>query len=331
MIDYYDTLGVSKEASEQDIKTAYRKLAKQYHPDRNPGDNEAASKFKEIQEAYDVLSDPQKKDRYDNPYKPPPKSGTDIIVKIEINLESIIQNQVKTISYQKQKICDQCQGAGGKYSICNHCNGLGEFVNSIAVGMNIKYACRNCRGLGFILTDICSKCKGHSYYEDEKISVNIKIPKGIENNMKLSFKGEGNPGRNGGVNGNLYVEVFIAKHSFFELGKSGDVHCKAPVTFSQCVLGDEINLPTLHGTILTLKIPPNTKNGAKLRASNMGVPVSTGSSVNGHMIVQVEIEMPVSPNPEFVEVLEKLNKFNLPEFYPEQAKLKKYLGKIKNA
>ena len=325
---YYEALELDKEASTEDIKKAYRKLAKQYHPDRNPGDKEAAEKFKEVQEAYDVLSDPVKKKRYDNPFQPPARNGSDVLTSVSVTLESCVHSHVKTLHYKKRKICTQCEGVGGKYTTCPNCNGVGHFFNPLSTIMSVKYECRSCRGLGSVMTEYCSLCKGAYYSDEETLAVNIKIPKGVENNVKLSFRGEGNPGIHGGRNGTLYVEVKLIKHDFFELLKHGDVACKVPVSFNQLVLGDEIEVPTLHEKVVTLKLPPHTQSHTKFRVNNMGIPTEIEGSKYGNMIVEMCLETPINLTPEFIEAIEKFNKFNLDEFYPEQAKLKEYITKV---
>lgn len=325
---YYEILELTQEATENDIKKAYRRLAKQYHPDRNPGCKESEDNFKKVQEAYDVLSDATKRDRYDNPFTPPAKNGTDLFVSVTISLESCIHTHTRTIHYNKYKICSSCKGAGGKYSVCQICHGMGHFLNPISSNMHVKYECKSCRGLGHVMTEFCSTCRGSTYFEEEPVTVTIKIPKGIQNNAKLSFRGEGNLGKNGGRNGTLYVEIIISKHELFEIIKNGDVLCRIPVSFNQLVLGDEIEIPTPHGKIVNLKIPPNTKTQTKFRVFGLGVPTEVESSTLGNLIVEVCLETPINLSPEFIELIEKFNRFNTPEFYPNQAHLKEYITKV---
>jgi molecular chaperone DnaJ len=329
MKNYYSVLGVDRKSTLDEIKAAYRKLAKQYHPDRNPGDKEAESKFKEIQEAYDVIGDVKKKSVYDDPFSPPPKAGTNILSKVEIALEDVIADHTKEIVYEQECICGNCDGKGGQFQKCDYCNGAGYYINPNFNNLHIATTCASCKGIGASVTNICTECRGSGYSGVQEKREIIKIPKGIKTGEKLSFRNEGNPGRNKGRAGYLIVEIAIKEHEFFAPLDNGDVLCKVPITIHQAALGDEIDVPTLHNKIITLKVPIGVQSGTKLKINKLGIPIGTHSSTLGNMLVELRVETPVNLSDKFIEELERTNKFNDDAFYPNQAKFKKYIRGIK--
>jgi len=339
-MNYYDVLGVKSEASPEEIKSAFRKLAMQYHPDRNPGDAAAAQKFKEISQAYEVVGDSQKKQQYDSPFNAytqtrpihqRAQNGDNIEVDLYVTLEEcVIKNTTKTIEYLLDLICTNCKGAGGEFDYCDHCNGIGHWINPSVGNMTIKIKCAYCKGQGRNLRELCTCCRGCGYDKQESKQADIKIPYGIEHNIRLAYRGVGNPGRCGGKNGTLIVTVKVKEHPhFIPMGK-GELICKLPVSYHQLVLGDDIDVPTIHKKIVSFKLPPGTQSGTKFRIPNMGLPVEAESDMLGDMYLEVRLETPQNIPPELVGLIEKTNKYDTWEHYPQKQKFTHFLRGIEN-
>ncbi|AKP47865.1 MULTISPECIES: molecular chaperone DnaJ [Bacillus] len=329
--DYYEVLGVSKNASKDEIKRAYRKLSKKYHPDINkePG---AEEKFKEVKEAYEVLSDDQKRARYDqfghedpsqnqgfgggfsgfdgfggfedifntffggggsrrrNPNAP--RAGADLQYSMSISFEEAVFGKETDIQIPKEETCDTCGGSGAKPGTkpetCPHCHGTGQ----ISTEQNTPFGrivnrrvCTHCDGTGQIIREKCSTCGGTGKVRKRR-RIHIKIPAGIDDGQQLRVAGQGEPGVNGGPPGDLYIVFHVKPHEFFERD-GDDIYCEMPLTFAQAALGDEIEVPTLHGKV-KLKIPAGTQTGTKFRLRGKGAPNVHGYGVGDqHIIVKV--------------------------------------------
>ncbi|MGG1481615.1 molecular chaperone DnaJ [Bacillus smithii] len=329
--DYYEVLGVSKNASKDEIKRAYRKLSKKYHPDINkePG---AEEKFKEVKEAYEVLSDDQKRARYDqfghedpsqnqgfgggfsgfdgfggfedifntffggggsrrrNPNAP--RAGADLQYSMSISFEEAVFGKETDIQIPKEETCDTCGGSGAKPGTkpetCPHCHGTGQ----ISTEQNTPFGrivnrrvCTHCDGTGQIIREKCSTCGGTGKVRKRR-RIHIKIPAGIDDGQQLRVAGQGEPGVNGGSPGDLYIVFHVKPHEFFERD-GDDIYCEMPLTFAQAALGDEIEVPTLHGKV-KLKIPAGTQTGTKFRLRGKGAPNVHGYGVGDqHIIVKV--------------------------------------------
>ncbi len=361
MKDYYKILGVPRDASEQEIKKAYRKLAHKYHPDK--GGNE--KKFKEISEAYQVLSDKKKRAQYDqfgrvfeegaggpqsgfdfssfwreagqgfdsNWYKEASfedlgdmfdeifgfgrtskrkdfKRGKDIEVDIEISLEETLKDKEKIISLYKFVKCSRCQGKGGEPGTpikeCFSCRGTGEVqqIKRTFFGSFTKYTiCPECGGEGFKPEKPCNVCKGEGRIKGEE-DIKIFIPAGVDTNQIIKIKGKGDAGRRGGESGDLYVRILVKPHSVFKR-KGDDLYLTVPISFSQAVLGDEIEIPTIEGKKILLKIPAGTESGKVLRISGKGIPHFSGFG-RGSMYVELKIKTPKHLNKKQKELLKKL-------------------------
>jgi molecular chaperone DnaJ len=329
--DYYEVLGVSKNASKDEIKRAYRKLSKKYHPDINkePG---AEEKFKEVKEAYEVLSDDQKRARYDqfghedpsqnqgfgggfsgfdgfggfedifntffggggsrrrNPNAP--RAGADLQYSMSISFEEAVFGKETDIQIPKEETCDTCGGSGAKPGTkpetCPHCHGTGQ----ISTEQNTPFGrivnrrvCTYCDGTGQIIREKCSTCGGTGKVRKRR-RIHIKIPAGIDDGQQLRVAGQGEPGVNGGPPGDLYIVFHVKPHEFFERD-GDDIYCEMPLTFAQAALGDEIEVPTLHGKV-KLKIPAGTQTGTKFRLRGKGAPNVHGYGVGDqHIIVKV--------------------------------------------
>lgn len=330
--DYYEVLGVSKSASKDEIKKAYRKLSKKYHPDINK-EADAADKFKEIKEAYEVLSDDQKKAHYDQfGHTDPnqgfggggfggdfnggfggfedifstffgggggrrrdpnaPRQGADLQYTMTISFEEAVFGKETTIEIPREENCGTCHGNGAKPGTksenCSHCGGSGQ----VNVEQNTPFgrivnrtACRNCGGTGKYIPNKCSTCSGTGKVKKRK-KIDVKIPAGIDDGQQLRVSGQGEPGVNGGPSGDLYVVFHVKTHEFFERD-GDDVYCEVPLTFVQAALGDEIQVPTLHGKV-QLKIPAGTQTGTRFRLKGKGIPNVRGyGQGDQHIIIKI--------------------------------------------
>lgn len=325
--DYYEVLGLSKSASKEEIKKAYRKLSKQYHPDINKADD-AADKFKEIKEAYEVLSDEQKKAHYDQfGHTDPnqgfgggqdfggfggfedifssffggggrrrdpnaPRQGADLQYTMTLSFEEAAFGKDTEIEIPREENCDTCKGSGAKPGTkvenCSHCHGTGQLnvEQNTAFGRIVnRRACHHCQGTGKIIPNKCSTCGGDGKVQKRK-KIQVKVPAGIDDGQQLRVTGQGEPGINGGPSGDLYVVFHVRTHEFFERD-GDDVYCEMPVTFAQSALGDEIEVPTLHGKV-KLKIPAGTQTGTRFRLKGKGVPNVRGyGQGDQHVVVLV--------------------------------------------
>ncbi len=341
MKDYYSILGVSRNATQEEIKEAYKRLAKQYHPDRNPGDKSAEEKFKEINEAYQVLGDPQKRAQYDRAYQfgfnsfgddwkrtdfnfdflnfdfsnlgdifdtffestetKVPERGEDIEVEKEISLEDVFHGRSFEIGYTRLQPCSVCGGRGyktGKSGVCATCGGRG-YVKASHGLFSIKQTCPTCKGTGK-RGSFCSSCVEGRVQGYERITV--KIPKGIRDGEKLRIQGKGNAGRFGGEPGDIYIKVKLIPHPLFEVN-GNDVIYQLPISVFDAILGKEVEVPTLDGKI-SLRIPPGTDSGTKLRVKEKGLPDRNGRM--GDMFVQIKIMVPKNLSEEEKKDFERL-------------------------
>ena len=361
-MDYYQVLGIEKNASQDEIKKAFHRLAHKYHPDKGGDEN----KFKEINEAYQVLSDAQKRQQYDQfgkgfenmgaggagqnwdfnwswqnqnqnvdfedlgdifenvfnfgggarrASKKDTKRGKDIQIDIEISLEETLKTINRKITLTKQVGCNRCHGKGAepgtKLNECFSCRGLGQVqqVKRTILGSYTTFAvCPECKGDGSRPEKPCNVCKGDGRVKGEEV-IDIAIPAGIDNHQVVEIEGRGEAGKKGGKSGNLYVRVFIKKHSIF-LRKGDDLYVSHEIAYSQAILGDEIEIPALEGTSLLLKIPHGTESGKVLRISGKGIP-HFSSQMRGNMYVELTIKTPHKVSRKQKELLEKLKEEGL--------------------
>ena len=342
--DYYEVLGVERNATQEEIKNAYRKLALKYHPDRNKGSKEAEEKFKEAAEAYAVLSDPEKRRQYDQfghtsfdqAGGGPSFSGiedifaafgdifgdlggffggdlfgfggrgrsrrgqggvrasrgTSLRADIEITLEEAVKGTEKTLTINRMGICKTCGGTGARpgtgHTACQYCGGTGMIQRNRGF-FQLRETCPQCGGAGVVLEDPCPACRGKGMVP-ENVTLKVKIPPGVETGTTLRLAGQGEPGTGGGPNGDLLVVVHVKEHEFFH--REGlDLYCEIPITFAQAVLGSSVEIPTLTGRKVTLKIPPGTQSGQVLRLRGQGISDPEGRN-KGHLYVRVFIEVP---------------------------------------
>ncbi len=333
--DYYEILGVPKTTSKEDIKKAYRKLAIQYHPDKNKGNPEAEEKFKEATEAYEVLSDDEKRKAYDmygkagvgagagpgfgyraytdfsdifgdigdifseffggggggGGRRPGVRRGADLRYNIEIKLEDAAMGKEVKLEIPRQEECDSCHGTGAEPgsgpATCPMCNGAGH-VRRTQGFFSITTNCPQCHGTGRIIRNPCKQCNGAGTVE-KKRTLNMKIPPGVESGSRLKVAGEGEAGPNGGGRGDLYVVVHIKKHEQFDReGNDLVVEVRVPVTTA--ILGGEIDVPTIDGKSVRMKIPAGTESGQIFRMKGKGMPYLGGyGKGDQHAVIKVEI------------------------------------------
>ncbi len=345
--DYYQVLGVDKNASPEEIKRAYRRMAIKYHPDKNPGNKEAEAKFKELAEAYEVLSDPEKRKQYDQygheglrgtgmhdfsrmnvedifsmfgfedffgsvfggggggrrgGRRGGPARGYDLETGVELTLNEVAHGTEKTIEFTRQDRCPTCNGSGAapgtQPTRCPLCGGSGQVAKGGGF-FQLVSTCPQCQGTGQIVKTPCPTCRG-SGRVPKKRTVTIKVPPGVHEGQGIRVAGEGEPGRDGGPNGDLYVYVRIRPHEFLERD-GNDLIAVVPISFTQAALGATIDVPSLDGT-RQLKVPPGTQYGSLFRIRGQGLPdVRTGRT--GDELVQVTVETPTNLNTRQEELL----------------------------
>ena len=334
--DFYEILGVAKNASDDDIKKAYRKLAMKYHPDRNPDSKGAEEKFKEAKEAYEMLSDPQKRDAYDryghagvDPNMggggfgggsggfadafgdifgdifgnaagggrggrggPQVYRGADLRYNLEITLEQAANGFDTTIRVPSWDSCDTCHGSGAKPgtspTTCPTCAGHGQ-VRMQQGFFSIQQTCPKCHGTGKIIPEPCPTCAGAGRIKRNK-TLEVKIPAGIDDGMRIRSSGNGEPGMNGGPPGDLYVEIHIKPHPVFQR-EGDDLHCEMPISYATAALGGDIEVPTLGGKV-SFTVPEGTQSGKVFRLRGKGVK-GVRSGLAGDLFCHVVVETPV--------------------------------------
>lgn len=315
--DYYQTLGVGKEASQDDIKKAYRKLARKYHPDLNPGDKVSEDKFKEINEAYTVVGDEKKRAEYDKggtfnfdgsgggfdaggfsdifgdifggrfSHEPEFTRGEDLVMGLELSIEDAFTGKTMNIPVSRSVSCETCKGKGAEsFETCPKCNGAGHIQASRGF-LRIAQPCHDCGGTGRKAISSCKKCGGRgSIFTTETLKV--KIPAGADEGSLIRLKGKGNAGKNGGPSGDLLLDIRIRPHPVFQ--KNGiDINVQIPVTFGEAALGARIEVPTLDGSSM-MKLPPGTQGGRRFKLSGKGYIAKSG--MRGDEFVEIRIAVP---------------------------------------
>jgi molecular chaperone DnaJ len=351
--DYYEVLGLKKGATAADLKSAYRKLAIKYHPDKNPGDKTAEEKFKEINEAYEILKDDQKRAAYDqyghNAFQngggfggaggfqgtssfsdifetvfgkdfdfgggghrsrqrgPAVHPGEDMRLDETITLEDAFSGVKKTVKLHRHAACSGCEGTGStdkKQETCGTCHGSGRVHMQQGFFM-MERTCSSCQGLGQVVKNPCHKCQGQGR-RPETQSFDIDIPAGVEDGTQMRLRGLGHVGPRGGPAGDLYVFIHLKSHDLFER-HGQDTFCRAPISMMTATLGGMIELPTIGGDRVELKIPAGTQPNTRFRLKGKGMPVLRRHTV-GDMYVEVAVEIPkhlTSAQKELLQTFEK--------------------------
>jgi molecular chaperone DnaJ len=350
--DYYEILGVAKNASEDDIKKAYRKLAMKHHPDRNQGDGakKAEEQFKEAKEAYEMLSDAQKRAAYDqyghagvDPNMGAGRGagpegfggfaeafgdifgdifggqgagrrgggqqvyrGSDLSYAMEITLEEAARGKETQIRIPSWENCETCGGSGAKpgtsAKTCGSCGGSGT-VHMRQGFFSIQQTCPHCHGSGKIIPDPCMTCNGQGKVKKQK-TLEVKIPAGINEGMRIRSAGNGEPGVNGGPSGDLYIEIRIKQHDLFERD-GDDLHCTMPVSMVTATLGGTIEVPTLGGKA-EIELPEGTQHGKTFRLRGKGIK-GVRSSYPGDLYCHIAVETPVKLTEHQKKLLKELD------------------------
>lgn len=357
--DYYEVLGVSKTATEAEIKSAFRKKAKQYHPDLNKDNPDAAEKFKEVQEAYEVLSDESKRKMYDqyghagvnggasgfggfngagfsgaefdfgdifdsifgggsgfsgftnfggNSGKKRATRGSDVLLHINLTFEEAVYGTEKKINIDVTEECDECHGKGGfEPEECPNCHGSGTVTreqHSILGAFLTKTTCPDCGGVGKKYKRKCSECHGKGKITKNK-TLTVNIPAGIDTGNRLRVSGKGNPGTNGGPNGDLYLEFTVEEHDFF-IRENDDIYLEVPLTITEAILGAKKEIPTLYGNV-KINIPAGTDGGDKQRIKGKGIDNKTNHS-KGDMYLIMKVITPKKLSRDQKKLIDELNK-----------------------
>lgn len=359
--DYYEVLGIDKNASEDEIKKAYRKLAIKYHPDRNPDSKEAEEKFKEAAEAYDVLHDPQKRQQYDQfgfnapgaggfggfgetggfsmddifsmfgdvfgghggfggfsgfgsegSRQRPQYRGSDLRLKVKLSLQEIATGVTKKFKVKKDVTCTHCHGSGAENGsqseTCPTCHGSGVVVKTVRTMlgmMQTQTECPTCHGEGTVIKDKCHQCHGTGVVKGEEI-VEIKIPAGVAEGMVVNVPGKGNAGQRNGISGNIQVYIEEEENDTF-IRDGQDIVYNLLLDFPTAALGGEVEIPTLEGTRVRIKIDAGTQPGKTLRLRGKGLPAVQGyGSGKGDLVVHISVFVPKTLNREEKNMLESL-------------------------
>lgn len=338
--DYYEILGVGKDAAADDIKKAYRRQAMKHHPDRNKDDNSAEAKFKEAKEAYEVLKDGDKRAAYDRFGHDGVRSGgaaggfnaegfgdifgdvfgdifgggrrgrsqvfrgADLGYELRLDLEQAVAGDSVTIEVPTQVTCKRCDGSGAEKGsqpeTCSTCGGVGQ-VRMQQGFFSIQQTCPACKGAGNVIANPCHKCNGRGRVAKTK-KLTVKVPAGVDNGDRIRLSGEGEAGRNSGPSGDLYVEIRVNPHKIFHRD-GADLSCEVPISFATAALGGDVELPTLDG-VVSLKIPPGTQSEKSFRLRGKGVATVRDKRI-GDLFAKVSVETPVNLTTEQSALLRK--------------------------
>lgn len=371
MSNYYDILGVSQNASKDEIKSSFRKLAREWHPDVNK-DPGAEEKFKELGKAYETLMDDDKRATYDrygedglknagyntsgpfdfgfgnindifesffggfggfsdhSPNPNAPQKGSDLRLDLELEFEEAVFGIEKEIKIDHLETCEKCEGSGSKPgsapSTCPTCGGTGriqQVTQTILGHFSQITTCPSCNGAGKKITDPCQECKGKGRVEKEK-KLTVKIPAGVDDHSKIRISREGDAGKNGGPNGDLYVVLYVKEHEYFKR-KGNDIYTILNVTFPQSALGDEVTIKTLDGE-KSFTIPQGVEHDKILTIKSVGVPFLGEKHKRGDHHVMIKIQSPKHLTDEEKKLYTKLFELNQSKKHPESI-----LDKVKNA
>ena len=354
--DYYEILGVQRGASDADLKAAFRKLAMQHHPDRNPGDKECEHRFKELNEAYDVLKDGDKRAAYDRfghaafeqggggagfgsdfastfsdifddlfgmggrrGRGTGRERGADLRYNMEITLEEAFVGKTAEVRLPTSVTCENCSGTGAKPgSKPKTCSTCGGQgkIRHSQGFFTLERTCVACQGRGQVIESPCGSCAGSGRITRER-TLSVNIPAGVEDGTRIRLGGEGEAGLRGGPSGDLYIFLSIASHQFFQRD-GADLHCRVPVSMVTAALGGDFEVPTIDGTVTRVKVPAGTQTGRRFRLQSKGMPVLR-TRQTGDMYVQVMVETPQNLTKRQRELLREFEKLSSKETQPESA------------
>jgi molecular chaperone DnaJ len=340
--DYYEVLGVSKDASDADIKKAYRRMAMKHHPDRNPGDEKAEELFKEASDAYEVLGDSQKRAAYDQfghagvqggaaggagaggfggfgdifgdvfsdifgGGRGGARRGADLRYDLSVSLEDAVAGMNTDIRIPTLEICETCDGSGAaegaRPQTCATCGGMGQ-VRMQQGFFSVQQTCPHCGGRGEMINDPCGDCQGRGRVQEHK-TLSVDIPAGVDTGDRIRLTGEGEAGEAGAPAGDLYVQINVKRHTIFTR-EGRHLHCTVPIDMVTATLGGELEVPTLDASAV-LKIPAGTQSGKTFRMRGKGV-VSVHGGGQGDLLCRVEVETPVNLTKEQRELVQQLGK-----------------------
>ncbi len=351
--DYYEILGVARDVSPEDLKKAYRKLAHQFHPDKNPGNPEAEAEFKAASEAYAVLSDPEKRAQYDrvghsafgagqggdpfagfDPFTSfgdlfseffggdifgrngrggRGRRGADLRYDLEVDFGVAALGGEQTLKIPKHKACAACSGVGGERETCPRCGGRGQIALQQGF-FRMARTCDRCSGLGQSLKRACAECRGKGRIETLQ-SLTVRIPEGVDTGVRLRLQSEGEAGYDGGPPGDLFVVIHVREHPLFERDGT-DLHCEIPISIAQAALGCEVEVPNLDGKE-TVTLKAGTQSGDLVRCRGRGLP-RLGGGPRGDIVARIFVEVPSKLDARQRELLEEFARITGDEVSPRR-------------
>ena len=367
--DHYEILGVDRSASDRDIASAYRALAIKYHPDSNPDDEEATERFKEAAEAYEVISDPEKRARYDHYGHAGVDSGSgrftdvedifdafgdifgggggifgdifgggrrrggrrarrgaDVRCEVILDLHEAATGVAREVQFDRSVPCEACSGSGSRTGStpaqCQRCGGHGQVVQSAGI-LRVQTTCPTCQGRGSVITDACDGCHGVGYTAT-RIRMDVNIPAGVDDGMRLRLTGEGEPSRDGGPSGDCYCFISVKEHSLFRRD-GNQLFVQLPITFSQAALGAALEIPTLDGPD-QLKIPAGTQSGDVFRLRGRGISDTTNRG-KGDLVVQTLVDVPKNLTSRQEDLLRELAEIEQKHVTPHRSS---FLNKLRD-
>ncbi|MEO1496055.1 MAG: molecular chaperone DnaJ [Planctomycetota bacterium] len=351
--DYYEVLGVSRDADGGTIATAYRKLAIQYHPDKNPGDDEAIACFKEAAEAFEVLNDSEKRSRYDRfghagvngqghagagfgdvedifsafgdvfgdlfggGRRGGRRRGRDVRCDVTLSLHEAATGVTKTVTFKRHERCGTCDGSGAApgsgTETCGYCGGAGRVIQSAGI-VRMQTTCPACQGAGQTISEPCRDCRGKGQ-RLRSVETEVNIPAGVDDGTRVRITGQGEPSTSGGPPGDCYCFIAVEEHPLFDR-EGQHLIVRMPITYSQAALGCELDTPTLTGRA-TVKLKPGTESGDVFRLRGLGIEDPHGRGV-GDLLVQVAIEVPKKVSAEEEKLLRQLAELEQKNVAPER-------------
>ena len=362
--DYYEVLGINRDASEEEIKKSYRKLAMKFHPDRSPDNPKAEEQFKEAKQAYEILSDTSKRTAYDqyghaavdpsaaagagagfgnfadafgdifgdifggSRQRSQVYRGADLRYNLEIPLEEAARGTETKIRIPAMEECETCHGSGARPgtqpTACTTCGGHGQ-VRMQQGFFSIQQTCPKCHGSGKIVQSPCATCHGAGRIKRHK-TLSVKIPSGVDEGDRIRLSGEGEAGVNGGPSGDLYVVIHLKPHAVFQRDHN-DLHCEMPISYSAAALGGEIEIPTLDG-YAKIKVPAETQTGKVFRLRGKGIK-GVRSSTTGDLLCHVAIETPINLTPRQRELLAEFEAISVKDTGRHNPRAKSWMDKVK--